>query len=102
MTPRTAVPARIIGLLGAVLLAGCGAFAPYPTLPAVATPDQPAGTRVAICYSGLATSSMAAQAEAQKECPAGTTAEPVDTDYILTYCPLLLPAHATFVCASAK
>ena len=41
---------------------------------------------------------MAAQAEAQKECPAGTTAEPVDTDYILNYCPLLVPAHATFVC----
>ena len=45
---------------------------------------------------------MAAQAEAQKECPAGTTAEPVDTDYILNYCPLLLPAHATFVCAPAR
>ena len=102
MILRTVVPALIMGLLSAGWLAGCGAFTPYPTLPAVATPGQPAGTWVAICYSGLATSSMAAQAEAQKECPAGTTAEPVDTDYILTYCPLLLPAHATFVCASAK
>jgi hypothetical protein len=102
VTPRAATLALTVALFGAAALAGCGAFAPYPTLPAVATPDQPAGTRVAICYSGLATSRMAAQAEAQKECPAGTTAEPIDTDYILTYCPLLLPAHATFVCTSAK
>ena len=102
MTPRTTVPALIIGLLGTASLAACGAFTPYVTLPAVATPDQPAGTRVAICYSGLATSSTAAQAEAQKECPAGTNATPVDTDYILNYCPLLLPAHATFVCEFAK
>jgi hypothetical protein len=95
---RRAAAALALTLLGAASLAGCGAFAPYATLPSVATPDQPAGTRVAICYSGLATSRMAAQAEAQKECPAGTTAEPVDTDYILNYCPLLVPAHATFVC----
>ena len=91
-----------LALLGAAVLAGCGAFGPYPTAPATATPGQPAGARVAICYSGLTTSQAAAQAEAQKECPAGTATEHVDTDYILQYCPLLLPAHATFACVSAK
>jgi hypothetical protein len=86
------------GLLGAVSLAGCGAFAPYATLPSAATPEQPAGTRVAICYNGIETSRDAAREAAQKECPAGTTAERVDKDYYLQYCPLLLPARATFVC----
>ena len=102
MRSRAAVPALTLALLGAASLAGCGAFNPYPTAPAAATPTQPAGARVAVCYNALATSRAAAQAEAQKECPAGTTAEPVDTDYFLEYCPLLLPAHATFVCAPEK
>lgn len=91
-----------LALLGAIVLAGCGALGPYSTYPAPATPDQQAGARVGICYSALTTPREAAQAEAQKECPAGTTAERVDTDYILNYCPLLLPAHATFACAPAK
>jgi hypothetical protein len=91
-----------MALLGAASLAGCGAFNPYPTVPSLATAGQAAGPRVAICYNGLTTSGAAAREQAQKECPAGTTAEPVDTDYILQYCPLLLPAHATFVCAPEK
>jgi hypothetical protein len=97
-----AVPAPILALLAAAALAGCGALGPYSTYPAAATPSQPAGARVAICYNGLTTSRAAAQEQAQKECPAGTAAERVDTDYILNYCPLLLPAHATFVCAPEK
>ena len=91
-----------LALLAAMALAGCGAFGPYSTVPAAATPSQPAGARVAICYNALTTSREAAQDEAQKECPAGTAAERIDTDYILQYCPLLLPARATFVCAPAK
>ncbi|MGE0258820.1 MAG: hypothetical protein AB7H71_16060 [Alphaproteobacteria bacterium] len=99
----TARAGASLALLVAMALAGCGrAFGPYSTYPALATPGQPAGTRVAICYSALTTTRDAAQAEAQKECPAGTTAEPVDTDYFLQYCPLLLPARATFACAPAK
>jgi hypothetical protein len=91
-----------MALLGAALLAGCGALAPYATLPSAVTPGQPAGPRVALCYSGLQTSRAAAQEAAQKECPAGTTAERVDTDYFLQYCPLLLPARATFACVPEK
>ena len=89
-------------LLWAAALAGCGVLNPYSTLPSPATPEQPAGARVAICYNGLKTSREEARDAARKECPAGTAAEPVDTDYYLNYCPLLLPARATFVCAAGK
>jgi hypothetical protein len=85
-------------LAGALALTGCGALNPYPTLPHPTTAGQPAGTRVAICYNGLKTSQEAAREAAQQECPAGTTAEPLDSDYILQYCPLLLPLRETFVC----
>ena len=91
-----------LALLGTAVLAGCGAFNPYATAPSAATPGQPAGARVAICYNGLGTSREAAREAAQKECPAGTAAEPADTDYYLNYCPLLLPARATIVCAAEK
>lgn len=101
MRPRAAAArsGRPLALLAAAALAGCGA---YPTVPASPTPDQPAGARVAICYNELHTSLAAAQEEARKECPAGAAAELVDTDHMLQYCPLLLPARATFACAAAK
>jgi hypothetical protein len=99
---RRAAAALALTLLGAASLAGCGAFAPYATLPSVATTEQPAGTRVAICYNGIETSRDAAREAAQKECPAGTTAERVAKDYYLQYCPLLQPARATFACVPEK
>jgi hypothetical protein len=82
------------------MVSGCGALDPYPTAPRGAVPGQPAGARVAICYNTMATTLAAAQAEAQQECAAGTVAEPVDTDWYIEYCPLLLPARATFVCTA--
>lgn len=102
MSGRAAAPAPIIALLGALALAGCGVFSPYATYPSPVQPGQPAGPRVAICYNGLKTSYDAAREAARKECPAGTAAEPVDTDYFLQYCPLLLPARATFACAQER
>ncbi|MGD9614485.1 MAG: hypothetical protein AB7H90_00840 [Alphaproteobacteria bacterium] len=103
MRPRAAAPALTpalaLALLGAAALTGCGALDPYPTVPSLVQPGQPEGVRVAVCYNGLAASRAAAQIEAQRACPAGTAAVPVATDYILDYCPLLLPAHLTFVCA---
>jgi hypothetical protein len=42
------------------------------------------------------------QAEAQRECAAGTLPEPVDTDWYMETCPLLLPSRATFVCTAKK
>ena len=100
MSARTAAALGLMmALLGAASLAGCGALNPYSTLPQPATTGQPAGARVAICYNGLKTSPEEAREAAQKECPAATAAERVDTDYFLQYCPLLLPERATFACA---
>jgi hypothetical protein len=42
------------------------------------------------------------QAQAQQECSADTVASPIDTDWYLQNCPLLLPSHATFVCTAKK
>ncbi len=89
-------------LAGGAVLAGCGALGPFPTAPRVAQPGQPAGARVAICYNTLTTPLAKVQAEAQSECAAGTVPEPVDTDWHLQNCPLLLPARASFVCTPRK
>jgi len=91
-----------LALLGAAALAGCGALDPFATVPDSPQPGQPAGARVAICHNALTTPRAAVQAEAQRECPAGTVAEAVDTDWYLDHCPLLLPARASFVCTPKK
>ena len=90
-------------LAGAAALTACGALDPYPTYPLVAS-SPGAGSRhhVAICYNSLSTTLPAVRAAAQQECAADnprSVAEPVDTDWYLQNCPLLLPARATFVCA---
>ena len=83
--------------------AGCSALAPYPTYPRMAGPDEGAtALRVAICYDTLFSTRDEVQVAAQQECPSDTTATPFDTDWYLQYCPLLLPARATFVCAAKK
>jgi len=80
-------------------LAGCSALEPYPTFPRqpeANTHDK--GPRVAICYDALVSSGALVQQAAQQECSANSLATRVDTDLLLQYCPLLLPARATFVC----
>jgi hypothetical protein len=57
---------------------------------------------VAICYDTLVSTLAEVQAAAQQECAAETIATPVDTDWYIQYCPLLLPARATFTCAPKK
>jgi hypothetical protein len=86
----------------AATLAGCGALDPYPAAPRAAPPGAPPVPRVAICYNTLTTSLAEVEAEAQQECSPNTIAQPVDTDWYLQTCPLLLPARATFVCAAKK
>jgi hypothetical protein len=84
----------------AAALAGCSALDPYATFPRqpeANTHDK--GPRVAICYDPLVSPAAMVQRAAQGECAANSEASRVDTDFLLQYCPLLLPARATFVCA---
>src|SRR6266852_3157251 len=95
-------PAIALLLIGVTALAGCGALDPFPTLAPSAASGAAAGPRVAICYNTLITPLAAVQVEAQQECAANTIAVPVDTDWYLQNCPLLLPARATFTCIPKK
>ena len=80
-------------------LAGCSALDPNPTYPREPEAgSQDKGPRVAICYDALVSSAALVQRAAQKECAANSLATRVDTDLLLQFCPLLLPARATFVC----
>ncbi len=88
--------------LGFALLAGCGAFDPYPTAPFPSRAGDVPGQRVAICYNTLDATLAEVRAAAQRECPPDTEAEPARTDYYLDNCPLLLPSRATFVCVAKK
>ena len=84
-------------------LAGCSALEPYATSPRAARPGEDASlTRVAICYDTFVSSLDQVQAAAQQECAADTVATYSSTDWYLQYCPLLLPARATYMCAPKK
>jgi len=95
---------RLCGVAGAVAaLAGCSALEPYATYPRSAGPGEvDAGPRVAICYDTFVSSLDEVQKTAQEECAANTVATYSSTDWYLQFCPLLLPARATFVCAPKK
>ncbi len=85
------------------LLADCSALDPYPAYPRAARTDETdAGPRVAICYDTIVSSLAEVERAAQEECAADTVATYSSTDWYLQYCPLLLPARATFVCAPKK
>jgi hypothetical protein len=97
--PRTLAASLAAG----IALAGCSALQPYPTSPANALPGEvDAGPRIAICYDALVSSLDEVRAAAQQECAPDTEASSVGTDWYMTYCPVLLPARATFVCAPKK
>jgi len=90
-------------LAAAAGLAGCSTFDPYPTSPQPAVAGaKDAGPRVAICYDAVVSSGAQVQKAAQDECAPNTLAARVDTDWKLDYCPLFLPARATFVCTPKK
>ena len=93
----------LVVVVAVIALTGCSALAPYPTYPRMAGPGEEAtALRVAICYDTLVSTLDEVQVAAQQECPSDTTATPFDTDWYLQYCPLLLPARATFICAAKK
>lgn len=84
-------------------LVGCSALDPYPVQPRAAPAGEvDAGPRVAICYDTLVSTIDDVERAAQQECAADTVATYSSTDWYLQYCPLLLPARATFVCAPKK
>ena len=93
--------ARPSAALLLLLLAGCGALDPFPTVPEAAAPGDPAGRRIGICYNPLHTAKAELQQEAQRQCGPGTRPQRVETDWHLATCPLLLPAHASFACTAA-
>jgi hypothetical protein len=105
---------QAVALVGAALLSSCGALEPYDTTPGPppSTPKSAGGSvsnsaaatspRVGVCYNTLTTTLAEIRAQAQQQCAAGTIAEPVDTDWYLQHCPLLLPARATFACIPQK
>ena len=93
--------AQTIVLLASIT--GCSALDPYATFPRAARPAEDAAlTRVAICYDTFVSSLDQVQAAAQQECAADTVATYSSTDWYLQYCPLLLPARATYMCAPKK
>ena len=97
------VLALTIPVAATMALTGCSALAPYPTYPRMAGPGEEATVpRVAICYNTLVSTLDEVKSAAQQECPSDTAATPSDTDWYLQFCPLLLPARATFVCANKK
>jgi hypothetical protein len=91
--------AVLVRIAAGIGLAGCSALQPYPTIPADTLPGEAdAGPRVAICYDTLVSGLDQVQSAAQQECAANTRATPVRTDWYMQFCPMLLPARATFVC----
>ena len=90
-------------VLAIAALAGCSAIEPYATYPRAARPGEDAAlTRVAICYDTFVSSLDQVQTAAQQECAANTVATYSSTDWYLQYCPLLLPARATYLCTPKK
>ena len=90
-------------VLAIAALAGCSALEPYATYPRAARPGEDAAlTRVAICYDTFVSSLDQVQTAAQQECAANTVATYSSTDWYLQYCPLLLPARATYLCTPKK
>jgi hypothetical protein len=92
-------PAALFCIAAGIALTGCSALQPYPTFPAAAGPGEAdAGSRVAVCYDTLVSTLDEVQSAAQQECASNTQATPARTDWHMQYCPLLLPARATFIC----
>jgi hypothetical protein len=95
--------AAMLSIATAISLAGCSAFEPYPTYPRLPEATKhDAGPRVAICYDPLMSSAAAFKKAAQSQCTADSVATRIDTDFLLQYCPLLLPGRATFVCVPTR
>ncbi|MGA7262243.1 MAG: hypothetical protein WBX30_15275 [Stellaceae bacterium] len=94
--------ALTIPVVTVMSLTGCSALEAYPTYPAVALAGEDPGPRVAMCYNAIVSNLDQVQAAAQQECAPNTRATLFQTERSLQYCPLLLPARATFLCTPDK
>ena len=81
---------------------GCGALDPYPDLcrrrpPAASPPGSGSGSAT----TAFDSSPARCRPQAQRECPANTAAEPVDSDWYMQYLPAAaaVPRH---LCVRAK
>lgn len=96
---------RFAGALLLLVAAGvtaCNLLDPFPTTARGGRAGQPAGERVGVCYNTMTTTLSEVREQAQRDCAADTVAEPIDTDWYLQTCPLLLPSRASFVCVAKK
>ncbi|HWB47629.1 MAG TPA: hypothetical protein VG651_00850 [Stellaceae bacterium] len=94
---------RSAALLLPVMLLGCSGFQPFIAGPPALQPwETDPGNRVSVCYNTLKTPPEKLQEMAQAECPKGTAAESVGTDYTFENCPLMTPGRANFVCKSPR
>jgi hypothetical protein len=76
-----------------------GWLPPYETMPAPAHGSQSADAhRIAVCYNFFTTTPEQVRALAAQSCGADGTPRPVERDFGLVHCPVLLPARATFAC----
>jgi hypothetical protein len=76
-----------------------GWLPPFETVPPNAPADN-ATTRVAVCYNALTASPEQLLGIAGASCGPGTTPQPAGRDITLDYCPVLIPARATYTCAT--
>jgi hypothetical protein len=96
-------PARsALALLMLLGLAGCGEWLPpFETVPLPAPAEDKSGAiRVGVCYNFLTTTAEEVQGVAAASCGPTATAQPLERDISLNYCPVLTPTRATFTCAA--
>jgi len=77
-----------------------GWLPPFETVPPGAAAADSATTRVAVCYNALTASPEQLLGIATASCGPGTTPQPAGHDITLDYCPLFIPARATYTCAT--
>ena len=82
-------------------LTQCSGWLPaFETIPPGSAAADNATTRVAVCYNALTASPEQLLGIATASCGPGTTPQPAGHDITLDYCPLLIPARATYTCAT--
>jgi hypothetical protein len=77
-----------------------GWLSPFETVPPPGVAADSATTRVAVCYNALTASPEQLLGIAAASCGPGAAPQPAAHDITLDYCPVLIPARATYSCAT--